>query len=294
MTGLGLSKSGGGGAGKWVAGLVAVAALAVGGWFGANEFGVFDPAPPEGELAEITEGLRGIGEPDFVEIVDADQDTFDEPAADAEYRAELIARYQAALGALEYYDGIVDGIPGDAIHDASKAFTAEHGRTNLGLDFANLDALERLVIYAEDTLETKELNEARLEDAGRDRAHADAMDAIREMAPVEDTKPDWARDLSERANTLADNCLGGSSDSCFSLANKYVNGEDGLRVHYDHARTLYIRACDGGNFRSCNELGVLYLVGIGVTPDRVEAKTYYRKACDGGISSACDSLRRFD
>ena len=309
MRGLGLSKSGGG-AGKWLAGLVTVAALAVGGWYGWQTYGDALFAPE--------------GEPEVTEIADAGDTAPAEPEdaeseEDAEYRAELITRYQAALGALEYYDGIVDGEVSDAIHDASKAFTADHGRTNLGLDFANLDALERLVVYAEDTLETKELNDARLEkqkrdaeaqlerdledqrreaeaeiererQAALDKARRDAKAEADRLAALEAAKPDWAKGLTGEAKRHADRCLDGSMGDCNNLGFDYDQGKDGAPQNYAHARTLYSIACDGGRSSGCYNLGYLYHKGSGVSVDYGRARSLYTKACDGGEMKGCHNL----
>lgn len=64
-------------------------------------------------------------------------------------RAVLIERYQKALIGLGYYNGPINGEPDTLTHDATKAFSKDHDLTNLGLDFANLDAIERQVKYAE-------------------------------------------------------------------------------------------------------------------------------------------------
>ena len=311
MTGLGLTKSGGG-AGKWLAGLVAVAALAVGGWYGWQVYGDALFAPE--------------GEPEVTEIADAGDTAPAEPEdaeseEDAEYRAELITRYQAALGALEYYDGIVDGEVSDAIHDASKAFTADHGRTNLGLDFANLDALERLVIYAEDTLETKELNEELLEkqkrdaeaqlerdledqrreaeaeiererQAALDKARRDAKAEADRLAALEATKPDWAKGLTGEAKRFADKCLDGSMGDCNNLGAAYRGIHPSIKLPQNnaHARRLYAKACDSGTMEGCYNLGNLYQHGRGVSVDYGRARTLYAKACDGGNMKGCSNL----
>lgn len=65
-------------------------------------------------------------------------------------RTVLIERYQKALIGLGYYNGPINGLPDDATHDATKAFSKDYNLTNLGLDFANLDAIERQVRRAED------------------------------------------------------------------------------------------------------------------------------------------------
>ena len=64
-------------------------------------------------------------------------------------RKTLIERYQRALTTLGYYHGPINGQPDDATHSATKYFSKDADLTNLGLDFANLDAIERQVVLAE-------------------------------------------------------------------------------------------------------------------------------------------------
>lgn len=73
----------------------------------------------------------------------------DDTLLESQVRAKLIQRYQTALKTLGYYDGPINGLPDDATHTATKAFSKDNNITNLGLDFANLDAIERQVTFAE-------------------------------------------------------------------------------------------------------------------------------------------------
>jgi TPR repeat protein len=64
---------------------------------------------------------------------------------------------------------------------------------------------------------------------------------------------------------------------------------------YDHkqyaqARTLFGRACDGGEMRACNYLGYLYAQGLGGPQSVQTAREVYQKACDKGTLSSCASL----
>lgn len=73
----------------------------------------------------------------------------DDTLLESEVRTKLIQRYQTALQTLGYYDGPINGLPDTPTHDATKAFSRDNSITNLGLDFANLDAIERQVTFAE-------------------------------------------------------------------------------------------------------------------------------------------------
>lgn len=65
------------------------------------------------------------------------------------------------------------------------------------------------------------------------------------------------------------------------------NGRGGPR-DLPRARTLYQRACDGGELESCKNLGFLF--DTNVPPDRARAAALYQRACDGGVLEACNNL----
>ena len=50
------------------------------------------------------------------------------------------------------------------------------------------------------------------------------------------------------------------------------------------AESLYRQACDGGEMRGCNNLGVMYQFGDGVTQDLALALSLYQRACEGGVN----------
>jgi tetratricopeptide (TPR) repeat protein len=67
------------------------------------------------------------------------------------------------------------------------------------------------------------------------------------------------------------------------------------KTAYDHkqytqARTLFAKACDGGEMRACNYLGFLYAQGLGGPQSAQSARDVYQKACDQGTLSSCASL----
>jgi TPR repeat protein len=53
---------------------------------------------------------------------------------------------------------------------------------------------------------------------------------------------------------------------------------------------LYRKACDGGDPKSCHNLGLMYNDGQGVPADRVKAAYLFRHACDGGVVDSCYNL----
>lgn len=123
-----------------VIGGLGVAAAAVG--LGVFGFQQFEQRPlGEAEPAAVQDpefAFAGVPVPDETDLA------FSNP------RNALIARYQIALTQIAYYDGPIDGEPSDMFHDATKLFSSNYDLTNLGLDFANLDAIERQVLFAED------------------------------------------------------------------------------------------------------------------------------------------------
>jgi len=50
---------------------------------------------------------------------------------------------------------------------------------------------------------------------------------------------------------------------------------------------VYQQACDRGDMLGCNELGVRYGTGEGMTQNLARAATLYQQACDGGEMWGC-------
>ncbi|MGA2672528.1 MAG: tetratricopeptide repeat protein, partial [Terracidiphilus sp.] len=101
----------------------------------------------------------------------------------------------------------------------------------------------------------------------------------RDKAAQEQAARDEAAHLQEQRNLAA-----GQSRDGLALYNQ---------KRYDEAKPLFQNACDGGEMAACNNLGLLYEFGLGVTQDFAQARALYRKACDGGQISACTSLGTF-
>jgi TPR repeat protein len=59
---------------------------------------------------------------------------------------------------------------------------------------------------------------------------------------------------------------------------------------YEEARPLYEKACEGGERRGCNDLGLLYEKGYGVSQDYAQAHAFFQKACDNSVMAGCKNL----
>lgn len=82
-------------------------------------------------------------------------------------------------------------------------------------------------------------------------------------------------------------CSNGDSRACFGAGSLYDTGEGGIKQDLAKAAIYYEKACNGGNFDGCINLGGLYYAGDGVAKDANKAKKLYIKACDLGGSVGC-------
>ncbi len=62
-------------------------------------------------------------------------------------------------------------------------------------------------------------------------------------------------------------------------------------VDMGHAVSMFNKACDWGDERSCVQLGYIYENGTDVTQDMEKAKQYFSKSCSMGNKSACDEFK---
>jgi len=88
-------------------------------------------------------------------------------------------------------------------------------------------------------------------------------------------------------------CDGGDLVSCNVLGLMYLMGE-GVTRDPARALPLYTRACDGGFLGACINLGVMYHTGEGVTANLTRAASLYQQACSGGELNGCDNLLAMD
>jgi len=81
-------------------------------------------------------------------------------------------------------------------------------------------------------------------------------------------------------------CDRGDMLGCNELGVRYGTGE-GVTQNLARAATLYQQACDGGEMWGCVNLGAMYGTGEGVTRDPLRAIRLYEQACDGGQKWGC-------
>src|SRR6267378_3513699 len=110
------------------------------------------------------------------------------------------------------------------------------------------------------------------------------------------------------AATLAQECLGGGSSSCYAAGEMYLAGS-GVARDSDKAVQLFERACEGrdskgcakatqmferacetGGAMACTMLGAKYLDGFGVPPDSAKAATLFEAACNQNEPVGCSNL----
>jgi uncharacterized protein len=86
-------------------------------------------------------------------------------------------------------------------------------------------------------------------------------------------------------------CDHGILQGCFSLGMRYLIGHE-WDVRKDDAKAvqLFQTACDGGEERSCTQLGLMNADGTGVQRDGAKAFHLFQKACDGGEPKGCSEL----
>ena len=93
--------------------------------------------------------------------------------------------------------------------------------------------------------------------------------------------PVRARELAERA------CDGGSRNGCANLSIYLLLGRGGP-IDLARAATVSRKACDAGDGNACSRLADLYEDGRGVTKDLIAARRISQRACDHG--GGCNNL----
>ena len=63
---------------------------------------------------------------------------------------------------------------------------------------------------------------------------------------------------------------------------------------YAQARSLYRKACDGGNLAGCCGTAHLYRHGYGVHKDTKRALRLYTETCEKGSKLACDNVKELE
>ena len=86
-------------------------------------------------------------------------------------------------------------------------------------------------------------------------------------------------------------CQKGRAEACNNLGVAYDKGT-GVTQDYAKAVELYRKACDGQEAGGCFNLGVTYATGIGVRQSDDEARKFLGKACDLKSESGCTQYAR--
>ncbi len=88
---------------------------------------------------------------------------------------------------------------------------------------------------------------------------------------------------------LKKGCDGGDVRSCVNLGDMTLDGV-GTKADPAAAAPLFDKGCTNGDAIGCARLGFLYRAGNGVAHDDARAATLLRKGCDGGQARACGEL----
>ncbi len=100
---------------------------------------------------------------------------------------------------------------------------------------------------------------------------------------------DRTREYGKALAALKKGCDGGDVRSCVNLGGMTFDGV-GTKADPVAAAPLFQSGCDGGDAIGCARLGLSYRSGTGVTKDDARAAGLLRKGCDGGNPRACGEL----
>ena len=86
-------------------------------------------------------------------------------------------------------------------------------------------------------------------------------------------------------------CDAGDPRYCNNLGVAWSEGKDGAsQVDHAKAKTFYEKACTMNHGRGCFNLGNVYRIGEGVKPDNALAAVHFRKSCDLDEAKGCTEL----
>ncbi len=102
-------------------------------------------------------------------------------------------------------------------------------------------------------------------------------------------RPDAPPDPPVSAASLQVACDGGDARSCNELGIRAAHGI-GVTKDLHAAASLFKKACEGKEATACNELGLLHDYGLGMPKDPAGAAALYEQACDGGEANGCNNL----
>lgn len=95
---------------------------------------------------------------------------------------------------------------------------------------------------------------------------------------------------SSDVKELENKCEKGESIvPCDLAAEAYFYGE-GAKKDYSKALKFFKKACDGGLYNACFNLGAMHEEGYGVKSDVKTAMKFYELSCEGEFGEACEAL----
>jgi TPR repeat protein len=97
------------------------------------------------------------------------------------------------------------------------------------------------------------------------------------------------RQFPQAAKLFQRACDGGERKACNSLGLMYYKGE-GVPKDVKRGQLLYKRACDAGGPGGCLNLGLLYFRGEDVPKDLNRAAALFKRSCDDGGAPGCNNL----
>lgn len=98
-----------------------------------------------------------------------------------------------------------------------------------------------------------------------------------------------SEDMLRRVSPYIKECHVGSPNDCYFAAHEYMIGENGVKW-YNKAANYYKLACDGGVYKACSNLGILYQNGLGVKQNYDVSVQLYKLACSRFEPDACNNL----
>ncbi len=217
------------------------------------------------------------------------------PATFTNYNADT-ERLTAAIGGEEYW---FDEVPGETARElnenwknvkVTQPFTDDgmHSRTLiLTLPTRSIAQLGR----QRRAVEAVEVS-AHLEEANSRRASQNYSGAIDEYEQA--LKVDPTNNEAKDGIVAAQSAQQAAAKLQEQQTAARQNYEEGRRLdrqkQYAAAKTLWEKACDGGELIACTDLGVLYVEGQGVKRDYAQAKSIFEKSCNAGELYGCTCL----
>ncbi|HFU75050.1 MAG TPA: sel1 repeat family protein [Arcobacter sp.] len=87
-----------------------------------------------------------------------------------------------------------------------------------------------------------------------------------------------------------DACNKGDTKGCNEVGILYIKGDMEAEVNAEEAIKYFTKACDNGNSDGCSFLAKIYIKGIGVRPNIQKASSFFEKVCDRGDAKICMML----